>query len=97
MVDVRDPAAGAGPELSWLSWRPRAGAATYNVAHAAILPMLLGIVGMVVPSALAMHLALIWSAHIGLDRALGYGLKYDAGFGFTHLGRIGKANGSSPP
>ena len=44
----------------------------------------------VVPSALAMHLALIWSAHIGFDRALGYGLKYDTGFSFTHLGRIGK-------
>jgi hypothetical protein len=29
-------------------------------------------------------------AHIGIDRALGYGLKYSAGFGFTHLGRIGK-------
>lgn len=35
--------------------------------------------------------ALIWLAHIGFDRALGYGLKYDTGFSFTHLGRIGKA------
>lgn len=80
------------PDLSVLGYLlgPRAGAAAYNVAHAAILPMLLGIVGMVMPSALAMHLALIWSAHIGIDRALGYGLKYDAGFRFTHLGRIGR-------
>ena len=31
-------------------------------------------------------LALIWAAHIGFDRALGYGLKYAAGFGVTHLG-----------
>jgi hypothetical protein len=31
-------------------------------------------------------------AHIGIDRALGYGLKYAEGFGFTHLGRIGKAS-----
>ena len=36
-------------------------------------------------------LALIWIAHIGLDRALGYGLKYATGFGDTHLGRIGRA------
>ncbi|MGB8400729.1 DUF4260 family protein [Bradyrhizobium sp.] len=36
-------------------------------------------------------IAMIWLAHIGFDRALGYGLKYQAGFGFTHLGRIGKA------
>jgi hypothetical protein len=35
--------------------------------------------------------ALIWLAHIGFDRALGYGLKYSAGFSFTHLGRIGRA------
>lgn len=36
-------------------------------------------------------LALIWVAHIGFDRALGYGLKYASGFGDTHLGRIGRA------
>jgi hypothetical protein len=84
------------PDLSFLGYLagPRAGAAVYNVAHAAILPMLLGIVAMVMPSALAMHLALIWSAHIGLDRALGYGLKYDTGFAFTHLGLIGKDAGN---
>ncbi len=34
---------------------------------------------------------MIWMAHIGIDRALGYGLKYSLGFGFTHLGRIGRA------
>ena len=39
---------------------------------------------------LAIALALIWAAHIGFDRLLGYGLKYGAGFGFTHLGRIGR-------
>ena len=44
-------------------------------------------------AAVAQHLALIWLAHIGIDRALGYGLKYGAGFGFTHLGRIGKYAG----
>jgi hypothetical protein len=81
------------PDLSFLGYLrgPRVGAAAYNIAHAAILPMLLGIVAMVSSSALAMHLSLIWCAHIGFDRALGYGLKYDAGFSFTHLGRIGKA------
>lgn len=83
------------PDLSFLGYLggPRRGAAVYNAAHAAIVPMLLGIFAMVTSSALAMHLSLIWCAHIGFDRALGYGLKYDAGFTFTHLGRIGKANG----
>jgi hypothetical protein len=84
------------PDLSFLGYlaSPRAGTAAYNAAHAAILPMLLGIAGMVMPSALAMHLSLIWCAHIGIDRALGYGLKYNAGFTFTHLGRIGKDKSS---
>ncbi|EKS38919.1 DUF4260 domain-containing protein [Afipia clevelandensis] len=83
------------PDLSFLGYLggPRTGAAAYNFAHAAILPMLLGIFAMVTSSALAMHLSLIWCAHIGFDRALGYGLKYDAGFSFTHLGRIGKDAG----
>ena len=37
-----------------------------------------------------LSIAMIWLAHIGFDRALGHGLKYADGFGFTHLGRIGK-------
>jgi hypothetical protein len=40
---------------------------------------------------LTLSIAMIWMAHIGIDRALGLGLKYDVGFSFTHLGRIGKA------
>ncbi len=32
----------------------------------------------------------VWISHIGFDRALGFGLKYAAGFGHTHLGLIGK-------
>jgi hypothetical protein len=36
-----------------------------------------------------MWIAIIWLAHIGMDRVVGYGLKYSAGFGFTHLGRVG--------
>jgi hypothetical protein len=41
-------------------------------------------------SPLILSLAMIWLAHIGIDRALGYGLKYRTGFANTHLGRIGK-------
>jgi hypothetical protein len=33
-------------------------------------------------------MALIWLAHIGMDRMLGYGLKYSGGFKDTHLGRL---------
>jgi hypothetical protein len=46
--------------------------------------------GLALSAPLVLSIAMIWLAHIGIDRALGYGLKYFAGFGFTHLGRIGK-------
>lgn len=38
----------------------------------------------------ALAFGLIWSAHIGFDRLLGYGLKMENGFSETHLGKIGK-------
>jgi hypothetical protein len=80
------------PDLSFIGYLggPRAGAAAYNAAHTTLAPALLGIGGLLVGQRLAVTLALIWAAHIGFDRLLGYGLKYAAGFGFTHLGRIGR-------
>ena len=53
-------------------------------------PMALMTAGFGFAPPLTLSIAMIWLAHIGFDRALGYGLKYSAGFGFTHLGRIGK-------
>jgi hypothetical protein len=81
------------PDLSFLGYLlgPRAGAIAYNAVHATLLPLALGLAGLVTASTLAEHLALIWLAHVGIDRALGYGLKYGASFQATHLGRIGKA------
>jgi hypothetical protein len=81
------------PDLSFLGYLagPRIGAAAYNAAHTTIGPIGLALVGLYAPSPLAVAIALIWLAHIGADRLLGYGLKYAAGFGFTHLGRIGRA------
>jgi hypothetical protein len=79
------------PDLSFAGYLagPRLGAVAYNVLHATIAPLLLAIGGLVMPWPQAASVALIWLAHIGFDRALGYGLKYAAGFGFTHLGRLG--------
>jgi len=81
------------PDLSMLGYLggARAGAMLHNAAHSYIAPALLAVGGWWLAAPLATSLALIWIAHIGLDRALGYGLKYLSGFGFTHLGRIGKA------
>ena len=81
------------PDLTMLAYLagPRIGAGVYNAAHVSITPMLLAMFGLLTAEPLPGSLAIIWFAHIGLDRALGYGLKYETGFGFTHLGRIGKA------
>ena len=87
------------PDLSFLGYLagPRIGAIVYNAAHSLVAPIALAIAGLLLPSIPAIALALIWVAHIGFDRMLGYGLKYAAGFGFTHLGRIGRDAGAKPP
>ena len=81
------------PDLSFLGYLagPRLGAIAYNLLHTITSPILLALAGLFVPYEPAVAVALIWLAHCGFDRALGYGLKYEAGFGFTHLGRIGRA------
>ncbi len=79
------------PDLFMLGYfaGPRVGAVAYNLMHAYISPLVLGTVGVLADVPLAVLLALIWTAHIGFDRALGYGLKYATAFGDTHLGRLG--------
>jgi hypothetical protein len=81
------------PDLSFVGYLAgqRVGAAAYNAAHTTVGPIVLALIGLLAPSPLAVAIALIWLAHVGADRLLGYGLKYTAGFGFTHLGRIGRA------
>ncbi|QAU46501.1 DUF4260 domain-containing protein [Bradyrhizobium guangzhouense] len=80
------------PDLSFLAYLSDAkfGALVYNAAHSYMAPVTLMALGFGLASPLTLSIALIWLAHIGIDRALGYGLKYSAGFGFTHLGRIGR-------
>lgn len=67
---------------------PRVGAATYNLTHTYLWPLALGTWGLVGESTTALSLAIIWAAHLGMDRALGYGLKYATAFGDTHLHRV---------
>ena len=81
------------PDLSFAGYLagPRIGANVYNAAHSTLAPAALMTTGFALASPLSLSIAMIWLAHIGFDRALGYGLKYAAGFSLTHLGRIGKA------
>ncbi|MBX6425304.1 MAG: DUF4260 domain-containing protein [Variibacter sp.] len=86
------------PDLSFLGYLagPRVGAWVYNAAHVTLGPIALAIAGLLLPAIQLVAVALIWLAHIGGDRLLGYGLKYEAGFGFTHLGRIGRQASPRP-
>ena len=80
------------PDLSFIAYLfgPRAGAAAYNAAHSTNGALGLAVAAVALNQPVVIGVALIWLSHIGFDRALGYGLKYGAGFGFTHLGRIGR-------
>lgn len=86
------------PDLSMLAYlkRPCLGARYYNAAHTYLLPGVLGLLGLLLHANALLPFALIWINHIGVDRLLGYGLKYSEGFGFTHLGRLGKRGATSP-
>jgi hypothetical protein len=86
-------AAFLAPDIAFAAYflGPRLGAAAYNALHTTLAPLALGAAGLAFPAPLAAAISLIWLAHVGFDRALGYGLKYASGFSDTHLGRIGRA------
>jgi len=68
----------------------RVGAAGYNAAHSTLGPLTLAAFSIAAAQPSTLPFALIWLAHIGFDRTLGYGLKHASDFRDTHLGRIGK-------
>ncbi|HEX5831744.1 MAG TPA: DUF4260 domain-containing protein [Gemmatimonadaceae bacterium] len=78
------------PDLSFVAYLggTRVGAAVYNLAHSYVGPALAAAAALL--TGRPPVIAIIWAAHIGFDRALGYGLKYPTAFSDTHLGRIGK-------
>jgi Domain of unknown function (DUF4260) len=78
------------PDLSMLGYvaNTKIGAAAYNLVHTSAGPILLLVVAVVAPLSALEPYALIWLAHIGMDRMLGYGLKYPTRFRDTHLQRV---------
>jgi hypothetical protein len=78
------------PDLSFigLAGGPRVAAVAYDTAHTYVGPILLASVSMIVEWDAGVMLGLIWLAHIGIDRALGYGLRYPDAFRDTHLQRV---------
>ena len=78
------------PDVSALGYLvgTKVGTATYNLVHTYALPGGLAAFGVLASSPLAVSVALVWFAHIGMDRMVGYGLKYTSGFKDTHLDRV---------
>jgi len=78
------------PDLSALGYlaSARVGSYSYNIVHTYLLPAGLAFYGFLGSNPLALQLALIWVAHIGADRLLGFGLKYPTAFKDTHLDRV---------
>ena len=80
------------PDLSFLAYlagRP-AGTVAYNATHTELGPLALAAAGLTILP-VALPFALIWGAHVGWDRLVGYGLKYASSFDHTHLGPVGMA------
>ena len=85
------------PDISMIGYLrgPRLGALTYNVVHNWALGLgVLGL-GVVLNAMPVLILGAVLVAHVGMDRAMGYGLKLSTSFQDTHLGRIGRDRGAA--
>ena len=78
------------PDFAFVGYAagPRLGAAAYNLTHNLVLPIALGCAGLLGDTEWAVAVALIWLTHIGVDRLIGYGLKYPTAFKDSHLQRV---------
>jgi Domain of unknown function (DUF4260) len=68
------------------------GAIAYNLAHNTALPTVVVGLGWWQHQSLALAFGLVWLAHIGMDRLMGFGLKYNDNFQHTHLGHLGRTH-----
>ena len=78
------------PDLSIVGYKinPHVGSWTYNTIHTYALPAILIAFSFAAHWTFGIQIAFIWCAHIGMDRTLGFGLKYPTDFKDTHLQRV---------
>lgn len=70
------------------AFNQKVGAYIYNFFHTYIISLLFLLVGIFTKQDYLLVIGLIWTAHIGMDRMLGYGLKNISNFKDTHLGHL---------
>ncbi|MBJ8029454.1 DUF4260 domain-containing protein [Bacillus cereus group sp. N21] len=78
------------PDVSMLAYliNNRIGAQVYNLFHTYIVSIFLILIGVFLKSDATLMIGLIWTAHIGMDRLFGYGLKYKTDFKDTHIQKL---------
>ena len=78
------------PDISMVGYLAdrRIGAMIYNFVHTYTVPIILLMTLWFSGQASYLWLVVIWIAHIGFDRLLGFGLKYETAFRDTHLQRV---------
>ena len=79
------------PDFGMLGYlfNTKIGAFTYNLFHHRGLAILIWILGFYLQNEVFQLIGVILFSYVAFDRILGYGLKYEKGFKFTHLGEIG--------
>jgi Domain of unknown function (DUF4260) len=80
------------PDISMLGYlvNNKVGAFCYNLVHHKGIALALYIAGYYLHNEVLQLSGIILFGHSSMDRMMGYGLKYETGFTFTHLGTIGK-------
>jgi hypothetical protein len=83
------------PDIGMLGYlvNYKIGATVYNIFHHKGIAILLYFLGMYLSVPIVQLIGVIVFSHASMDRIFGYGLKYERGFKYTHLGEIGKKNG----
>lgn len=78
------------PDISMVGYikNTRLGAIIYNLVHNYALGIVVSGIGVLFGSNLVISLGLILLAHVGIDRFLGFGLKYPTHFKETHLQKV---------
>ncbi|AZB42716.1 DUF4260 family protein [Bacillus sp. FJAT-42376] len=78
------------PDLTMLGYliNTKIGSIFYNLGHSLIIPFILVTIAYLTGASSLMMIVIIWISHIYMDRALGYGLKYNDSFKNTHLQKI---------